>query len=114
MNHSTPGLPVHHQLPEFTQTRVRRVSLPLKRDKNDTCYFLLLETPAFPPVTLSASDCESPGAVTNRGAVLSHLPPAGSSTGGLLKYRLGLSVKEAYLLILELSPEGQASGLVHI
>ena len=25
-NHSTPGLPVHHQLPEFTQTRVYRVS----------------------------------------------------------------------------------------
>ena len=23
MNHSTPGLPVHHQLPEFTQTHVR-------------------------------------------------------------------------------------------
>ena len=26
MNHSTPGLPVHHQLPEFTQTLVHRVS----------------------------------------------------------------------------------------
>ena len=26
MNCSTPGLPVHHQLPEFTQTRVHRVS----------------------------------------------------------------------------------------
>ena len=26
MNHSTPGLPVHHQLPEFTQTHVQRVS----------------------------------------------------------------------------------------
>ena len=26
MNHSTPGLPVHHQLPEFTQTHVNRVS----------------------------------------------------------------------------------------
>ena len=26
MNHSTPGLPVHHHLPEFTQTRVHRVS----------------------------------------------------------------------------------------
>ena len=26
MNHSTPGLPVHHQLLEFTQTRVHRVS----------------------------------------------------------------------------------------
>ena len=26
VNHSTPGLPVHHQLPEFTQTHVHRVS----------------------------------------------------------------------------------------
>ena len=25
MNHSTPGLPVHHQLPEFTQTHIHRV-----------------------------------------------------------------------------------------
>ena len=25
MNHSTPGLPVHHQLPESTQTHARRV-----------------------------------------------------------------------------------------
>ena len=26
MNHSMPGLPVHHQLPKFTQTHVHRVS----------------------------------------------------------------------------------------
>ena len=26
MNRSTPGLPVHHQLPEFTQTHVHRVA----------------------------------------------------------------------------------------
>ena len=26
MNHSTPGLPVHHQLPEFTQTNAHQVS----------------------------------------------------------------------------------------
>ena len=26
MNHSTPGLPVHHQLPELTPTHVHRVS----------------------------------------------------------------------------------------
>ena len=26
MNHSTPGLPVHHPLLEFTQTHVHRVS----------------------------------------------------------------------------------------
>ena len=25
MNRNTPGLPVHHQLPEFTQTHVHRV-----------------------------------------------------------------------------------------
>ena len=25
MNHNSPGLPVHHQLPEFTQTHVHRV-----------------------------------------------------------------------------------------
>ena len=31
MNCSTPGLPVHHQLPEFTQTHVHRVTL----DHND-------------------------------------------------------------------------------
>ena len=26
MNRNTPGLPVHHQLPEFTQTHIHRVS----------------------------------------------------------------------------------------
>ena len=26
MNHSMPGLPIHHQLPEFTQTHVHQVS----------------------------------------------------------------------------------------
>ena len=26
MNRSTPGLPVHHQLPEFTQTHIHQVS----------------------------------------------------------------------------------------
>ena len=27
MNHIMPGLPVHHQLPEFTQTHVHRTEL---------------------------------------------------------------------------------------
>ena len=37
MNCSTPGLPVHHQLPEFTQTHVHRVSdgIPQDRHHND-------------------------------------------------------------------------------
>ena len=29
-DHSTPGLPVHHQLPEFTQTNVHRVSVAIQ------------------------------------------------------------------------------------
>ena len=28
MNHSTPGLPVYHQLPEFTQTHVTELVMP--------------------------------------------------------------------------------------
>ena len=31
MNRSTPGLPVHHQLPEFTQTHVHRVGDAIHR-----------------------------------------------------------------------------------
>ena len=30
MNCSTPGLPVHHQLPEFTQTHIHRVSYAIQ------------------------------------------------------------------------------------
>ena len=40
MNPSTPGLPVYHQLPEFTQTHVHRVG--------DVCRPLLL-LPSIPP-----------------------------------------------------------------
>ena len=44
MNRSTPGLPVHHQLLEFTQTHVHRVS--------DACSHLILCCPLFllPPI----------------------------------------------------------------
>ena len=46
MNRSTPGLPVHHQLPEFTQTQVHRVGMPSSH--LILCHpFLLL--PPIPP-----------------------------------------------------------------
>ena len=35
MNHSTPGLPVHHQLIEFTQTHVHWVGDAIQKDLND-------------------------------------------------------------------------------
>ena len=47
MNCSTPGLPVHHQLPEFTQTHVRRVS-----DAIQLSHPLL--SPSPPPLNFSS------------------------------------------------------------
>ena len=43
MNRSTPGLPVHHQLPEFTQTHAHRVS-----DAIQTSHPLLSPSPPAP------------------------------------------------------------------
>ena len=46
MNCSTPGLPVHHQLPEFTQTDVHRVGDAIQ-PSYPLCPLLLL--PPIPP-----------------------------------------------------------------
>ena len=43
MNHSTPGLPVHHQLPEFTQTHVHLVGDAINH------LILCLLLPPIPP-----------------------------------------------------------------
>ena len=50
MNHSTPGLPVHHQLPEFTQTHVHWVS-----DAIQPSHPLL--SPSPPALNLSQHHC---------------------------------------------------------
>ena len=47
MDYSTPGLPVHHQLPGFTQTHVHRVS--------DTIQHLILCHPLLLPPSISPS-----------------------------------------------------------
>ena len=46
MNHSTPGLPVHHHLPEFTQTHVHWVSDGIQPSHPLSSPFLL---PPIPP-----------------------------------------------------------------
>ena len=43
MNRSTPGLPVHHKLPEFTQTHAHRV-----RDAIQPSHPLLSPSPPVP------------------------------------------------------------------
>ena len=46
MNHSTPGLPVHHQLPEFTQTHAHWVSDAIQPSHPLSSLLLL---PPIPP-----------------------------------------------------------------
>ena len=53
MNHSTPGLPVHHQLPEFTQTHVHRASDAIQPSH-------LLSSPSPPGKSFSLARCKSP------------------------------------------------------
>ena len=49
MNRSTPGLPVHHKLPEFTQTHVHRVGDAIQPSHP-------LSFPSPPPQSLPASE----------------------------------------------------------
>ena len=48
MNHSTPSLPVHHQLPKFTQTHVESV---MPSSHLILCRPLLLLPPIHPPLS---------------------------------------------------------------
>ena len=50
MNHNTPGLPVHHQLPAFTQTHVHWVGDPIQPSHP-------LLSPSLPTVNLSQHRC---------------------------------------------------------
>ena len=74
MNHSTPGLPVHHQFREFTQTHVHRVSDAIQ-PSHPLCPLLLL--PPIPP-SIRAFSNESTlrmgGQSTGVSALASFLP----------------------------------------
>ena len=54
MNHSTPGLPVHHQLSEFTQTHVHRVGEPSSH--LILCRPLLLLPPIPPSIRVFSNE----------------------------------------------------------
>ena len=54
MNHSTPGLPVHHQLPEFTQTHVNRVGDAIQH--LILCCPLLLLPPIPPSIRVFSNE----------------------------------------------------------
>ena len=54
MNRSTPGLPVQHQLPEFTQTHVHRVSDAIQ--PSHPCRPLLLLPPIPPSIRVFSNE----------------------------------------------------------
>jgi len=54
MNRSTPGLPVHHQLPEFTQTHVHRVGDAIQ--PSHLCRPLLLLPPIPPSIRVFSNE----------------------------------------------------------
>ena len=54
MNRSTPGLPVHHQLPEFTQTHVHRSVMPFSH--LILCRPLLLLPPISPSIRVFSNE----------------------------------------------------------
>ena len=54
LNHSTPGLPVHHQHLEFTQTRVHRLVMPSSH--LILCHPLLLLPPIPPSIRVFSNE----------------------------------------------------------
>ena len=55
MNHSTPGLPDHHQLPEFTQTHAHQVGDAIQ-PSHPLCHSLLLLPPIPPSIRVSSNE----------------------------------------------------------
>ena len=49
MNHNMPGLSVHHQLPEFTQTQVHQVGDVIQSSSHLILCHPLLLLPSIPP-----------------------------------------------------------------
>ena len=65
INHSMPGLPVHHQLPEFTQTHVHRVSDAIQPSHRlvpfSSCHQSLPASESFPMSQLFSWGGQSTG-----------------------------------------------------
>ena len=59
MNHSMPALPVHHQLPEFTQTHIHRVGV-MPSSHIILCRPLLLLPPIPPSIRVFSNESTLP------------------------------------------------------
>ena len=68
MNHSTPGLPVHHQLPEFTQTHVHQVGVAIQPS-----HPLSSPSPPAPSVISATSLVSTPNPISGKATVSGQL-----------------------------------------
>jgi len=88
MNCSTPGLPVHHQLPEFSQTHVHRVSDAIQPSHSLSMGFSRQEywsgLPCPPPEDLPNPGVK-PASPVLPALQVDSLPaePSGKSSGGV-------------------------------
>ena len=91
MNCSTPGLPVHHHLPEFTQTHVHRVSDAIQQSSSvvpfSSCPQSLPASKSFPMSQLFAWGGQSTGVSVKQQGMYS-LRGASAKTGKELRIRL--------------------------
>ncbi|KAB0353264.1 hypothetical protein FD755_024026, partial [Muntiacus reevesi] len=83
MNRSTPGLPVHHQLPEFTQTHVHRLGDAVQ--PSHPLSSLLLLPPIPPSIRVFSHEGRSGGLIFPSLSEFSSMPPGGGH-GSLLQY----------------------------
>ena len=88
MNCSTPGLPVHHQLPEFTQTHVHRVSDAIQPScpLSSVLRPLLLQPSIFPSVRVFSSESALPIRWPNYWSCSFNISPT-SEHPGLISFR---------------------------
>ena len=122
MNHSTPGLPAHHQLPEFTQTHVHQVgnaiqpSHPLSSlshpAPNPFQHQSLFQWPKYWSFSLSIGPSnEHPGLISFRMDWLDLLAVQGTLKSLLQHHSSKASIlQHSAFFIVQLSPPYMTSG----
>ena len=104
MNRSTPGLPVHHQLLEFTQTHIHRVS-----DAIQPSHPLLSPSPPaliFPSVGVFSNESVLPIRWPKYWSFSFSISPS-NEYSGLISFRIHTSIDTSSLATLHLYDFGQ-------
>ena len=109
MNCSTPGLPVHHQLPEFTETQVHRVSDAISH--LILCRPLLLLPPIPPSIRVFSN--ESWGGQSTRVSALASVLAMNTQDWSPLEWTGWISLQSKGLSKSSPTPQFLASILWH-